>query len=79
MHSRCCEVKFSQENFILNKVPSRADNAPDEAQLPDCPAQRNLRQYCSQVTSSDAERSKAEELREQGHEVVETKWSYAGG
>jgi hypothetical protein len=34
---------------------------------------------CSQVSSSDAEKSKAEELRKQGHEVVETKWSYAGG
>ncbi|MDP9012439.1 MAG: hypothetical protein M3O41_07240 [Pseudomonadota bacterium] len=34
---------------------------------------------CSQVTSSDAERSKAEELRKQGHEVVETQWSFAGG
>ena len=34
---------------------------------------------CGQVTSSDAEKSKAEELRKQGHEVVETKWSYAGG
>lgn len=34
---------------------------------------------CSQVTSSDAQKSKAEELRHQGHEVVEIKWSYAGG
>jgi hypothetical protein len=34
---------------------------------------------CTQVTSSDAENNKAEELRKQGHEVVETKWSYAGG
>jgi hypothetical protein len=34
---------------------------------------------CSQVTSSDAAKNKAEELRKQGHEVVETPWSYAGG
>ena len=34
---------------------------------------------CSQVTSSDAEKNKAEELRKRGHNVVETKWSYAGG
>lgn len=34
---------------------------------------------CSPATSSDAEKNKAEELRKQGHEVVETKWSYAGG
>lgn len=34
---------------------------------------------CSAVQSSDAARVKAEELRKQGHEVVETKWSYAGG
>jgi hypothetical protein len=34
---------------------------------------------CSQVTSSDAAKGKAEELRKQGHEVAETKWSYAGG
>jgi hypothetical protein len=34
---------------------------------------------CSQVTSSDAATAKAEELRKQGHEVVETQWSYAGG
>jgi hypothetical protein len=34
---------------------------------------------CSQVSSSDAEKIKADELRKQGHEVVETKWSYAGG
>jgi hypothetical protein len=34
---------------------------------------------CSPVNSSDAEKSKAEELRKQGHTVVETNWSYAGG
>ena len=34
---------------------------------------------CTQVTSSDAQRNKAEELRKEGHEVVEAKWSYAGG
>lgn len=34
---------------------------------------------CVPVSSSDAEKTKAEELRKQGHEVVETKWSYAGG
>jgi hypothetical protein len=34
---------------------------------------------CSQVSSSDAQKIKADELRKQGHEVVETKWSYAGG
>ena len=33
---------------------------------------------CSEVTSSDAAKHKAEELRKQGHEVVETQWSYAG-
>ena len=34
---------------------------------------------CSPVGSGDAGKTKAEELRKQGHEVVETKWSYAGG
>jgi hypothetical protein len=34
---------------------------------------------CIQVGSSDAQKIKADELRRQGHEVVETKWSYAGG
>jgi hypothetical protein len=34
---------------------------------------------CSQVDSTDASKIKADELRKQGHEVVETKWSYAGG
>jgi hypothetical protein len=34
---------------------------------------------CNQVSSSNAEKDKAEELRKQGHEVVEAKWSYAGG
>ena len=34
---------------------------------------------CSPVSSSDAQKIKADELRKQGHEVVETKWSYAGG
>jgi hypothetical protein len=34
---------------------------------------------CSPVGSSDAQKTKADELRKQGHEVVETKWSYAGG
>lgn len=34
---------------------------------------------CNQVTASDAQKSKAEELRKQGHEVVESPWSYAGG
>lgn len=34
---------------------------------------------CAQVGSSDAAKIKADELRKLGHEVVETKWSYAGG
>jgi hypothetical protein len=34
---------------------------------------------CSQVSASNAQKIKADELRKQGHEVVETKWSYAGG
>jgi hypothetical protein len=34
---------------------------------------------CSQASSDDAARRKVEELRKQGHEVVETQWSYAGG
>ena len=34
---------------------------------------------CSPVSSSDAQKLKADEFRKQGHEVVETKWSYAGG
>jgi len=34
---------------------------------------------CSQVTSKDAEKDKADELRKQGHQVVETNWAYAGG
>lgn len=34
---------------------------------------------CNPVSSSDAGKVKAEELRKQGHEVVETGWSYAGG
>ena len=34
---------------------------------------------CSQVSAGNAQKIKADELRRQGHEVVETKWSYAGG
>ncbi len=34
---------------------------------------------CDQVTSTDAQKAKADALRKQGHEVVELKWSYAGG
>ena len=34
---------------------------------------------CSQVPSTDAEKAKADELRKQGHQVVETGWAYAGG
>lgn len=34
---------------------------------------------CSQVNSSDAAQIQADKLRQQGHEVVETKWAYAGG
>ena len=34
---------------------------------------------CSQVGSGDAAKNKADEMRKQGHEVVEAKWSYAGG
>ena len=34
---------------------------------------------CSPVSSSDAQKIKADEFRKQGHEVVEAKWSYAGG
>lgn len=32
---------------------------------------------CDQVTSKDAEKDKADELRKQGHTVVETGWTYA--
>jgi len=32
---------------------------------------------CEQVTSTDAEKEKAAELRKQGHTVVETGWTYA--
>ena len=34
---------------------------------------------CGQVSSKDAEKDKADELRKQGHQVVETGWAYAGG
>lgn len=34
---------------------------------------------CTQVSAKDAGRIKADELRKQGHEAIETKWSYAGG
>jgi hypothetical protein len=34
---------------------------------------------CNPANSADAAKIKADELRKQGHEVVETKWSYAGG
>jgi hypothetical protein len=34
---------------------------------------------CDQVTSSSAEKDKADDLRKQGHQVVETGWTYAGG
>ena len=34
---------------------------------------------CSQVTSKDAEKDKADELRKQGHQVIETGWIYPGG
>jgi hypothetical protein len=34
---------------------------------------------CSQVTSQDAEKDKAAELRKQGHQVIETGWKYIGG
>lgn len=32
---------------------------------------------CNQVASKDALKDKADELRKQGHQVVETGWSYA--
>lgn len=32
---------------------------------------------CDQVTSKDAEKEKADELRKQGHTVIETGWTYA--
>jgi hypothetical protein len=32
---------------------------------------------CSQVTSKDAVKDKAEELRKRGHQVIETRWTYA--
>lgn len=34
---------------------------------------------CTEVGSSDAQQAKAEQLRKQGHEVVEINWGYAGG
>jgi hypothetical protein len=34
---------------------------------------------CTAVSSSDAEKIKVDELRQRGHEVIETPWSYAGG
>lgn len=33
---------------------------------------------CAQVTASDTQKSKADELRKQGHDVVESQWAYAG-
>jgi len=32
---------------------------------------------CTQVASKDAVKDKADELRKQGHQVVETSWTYA--
>ena len=34
---------------------------------------------CTPADSSDAAQITADKLRKQGHEVVETKWAYAGG
>jgi hypothetical protein len=34
---------------------------------------------CDQVTSKNAEKDKADALRKQGHQVIETNWTYAGG
>jgi len=34
---------------------------------------------CDQVASKGAEKDKADELRKQGHQVIETNWAYAGG
>ncbi|MBS0376993.1 MAG: hypothetical protein JSS29_00795 [Proteobacteria bacterium] len=34
---------------------------------------------CLEAGASDAAKVKAAQLRSQGHEVVETQWSYAGG
>jgi hypothetical protein len=34
---------------------------------------------CDQVTSKSAAKDKADALRKQGHDVVETTWAYAGG
>jgi hypothetical protein len=34
---------------------------------------------CDQVTSKDALKVKADALRNQGHQVIETGWTYAGG
>lgn len=34
---------------------------------------------CIQVDSDGAQKTKADELLKQGHEVVETRWRYAGG
>ena len=34
---------------------------------------------CDQVASKDAEKDKADALRKQGHQVIETGWTYAGG
>jgi hypothetical protein len=34
---------------------------------------------CDQVTSKSAEKDKADALRKQGHQVIETNWAYAGG
>ena len=32
---------------------------------------------CDQVSSTDAEKTKADDLRKQGHTVIETGWTYA--
>jgi hypothetical protein len=34
---------------------------------------------CTQINASDAEKIKADDLHRQGRDVVETRWSYAGG
>lgn len=85
----CFTATDSRKIVISSVFPVRT--SPPERMLEE-PWAKDFRRYigqsgneggisvtCTQVTSSDAQKAKAEELRKQGHEVVETKWSYAGG
>ncbi len=88
--SLLCFTSVDTRKVVVSRV-FRVKTYPPERMIEE-PWAKDFRRYvgqsgneggisvtCTPVASDDAQQIKAEELRRQGHEVVETQWAYAGG